>query len=135
MASIIRDVYTYTTGRVAVAAGVSVTTNIAIQADADFEIHKLTMFADIAGAAQTDSTRVLPNASILIRDTGSGRQLMNVAVALASLFGTGEEPFIMTVPKIIKARSNLEVTITSFEAANTNNISVNFIGAKIFTLG
>ncbi len=129
---IVKDFFVYSTGRVAVANGATVTTNISIQADADFEILKLTGTADIAGAAETANSRVIPNATILITDTGSGRQLMNVPVPFWALFGSAENPFILPQPKLIAARSNLQVTITSYEAANTNNIDLSFIGNKIF---
>ncbi len=130
---IVKDFFTYSTGRVAVAQGVSVVTNISIQADADFEILKLTGYADIAGGAETYNTRVIPNALILITDTGSGRQLMNLAVPFFTLFGSGESPFILPTPRLISARSNLQIQFTSFEAVNANNICIDFVGNKIFT--
>ncbi len=130
----IRDFFTYTTGRQSVAAAATVVSNILIQADSAFEIIKLTGAADVAGAAQTSSTRVIPNALILITDTGSGRQLMSAAVPFGALFGDGNLPFILPRPKIIAPRSTLQITITSFEAANTNNISINLIGNKIFDM-
>lgn len=128
-----KDFFIYTTGRFSVAPAAQATQNIAIQADADFEIVKLTAFSDLAGAAQTRATQVVPNVNVLITDTGAGRQLMNVAVPLNSMFGTAQEPFILPIPKIIKARSNLQIVITSFEAANTDYLTLNFIGNKIFT--
>ncbi len=131
--AISKDFFVYSTGRFAVAAGVAVTQNIAIQADADFEIIKVAFAADVAAAAITNNSYPIPNATILITDSGSGRQLMNVAVALESLFGIGKEPFILPQPRILSARSNIAITVTSFEAVNTNNITLSFIGNKIFT--
>jgi hypothetical protein len=117
----VRDFFSYTTGRQAVAPAATVVSNILIQADSAFEIIKLVGYADVAGAAETANTRVIPNALILITDTGSGRQLMSAAVPYGSLFGAGEMPFIW--PRI-----------TSFEAANTNNIAITLVGNKIFDL-
>lgn len=130
----VRDFFSYTTGRQAVAPAATVVSNILIQADSAFEIIKLVGYADIAGAAETANTRVIPNALILITDTGSGRQLMSAAVPYGSLFGSGEMPFILPRPKIVAPRSTLQISITSFEAANTNNIAITLVGNKIFDL-
>jgi len=131
--AISKDFFTYSTGRFAIAPAAAVTQNIAIQADADFEVIKLTYSADVAGAAITNNTYPIPNVTVLITDSGSGRQLMNVAVPLETLFGIGKEPFILPQPRILSARSNIAITVTSFEAANTNNISFSLVGNKIFT--
>lgn len=132
MSKQIKDFFVYSTGRVDVAPLSSVTTNIAIQADADFEILKLTFSADNSGSAINNNTYPIPNVGVLITDSGSGRQLSNIAVPLEALFGIGKEPFILSLPRVLSARSNLAITLSSFEAAVTNSISLNFIGNKIF---
>jgi hypothetical protein len=109
--------------------------SIQIQADSDFKMVKLTQASDNAGAAQTESSRILPNASITFLDTGSGRALFSQAIALNALFGTGELPYILPVPRIFKARTNISVTVVSFEAALTLNIRLALHGMKIFQLG
>lgn len=130
----VRDFFIYSTGRFSIANGASSTQNIAIQADADFEVMKLTFSSDVAGAAQTIAGGAIPNATVLVTDSGSGRQLMNVAVPLIALFGNGFQPFILPTPRVFAARSNIQIVVTSTEAANTNNISLNFIGNKIFEM-
>lgn len=115
-----------------IVAGGNQTQSIIIQADSDFLIEKLTYQADLAGVAQTDSTRPLPNATILITDTGSGRQLSNIAVPITAIFGTGQEPFILPRPKRISARSTIQAVIVSFEAAAVLTIRLSLIGRKIF---
>ncbi|MGH8742848.1 MAG: hypothetical protein ACREUY_01065, partial [Burkholderiales bacterium] len=86
------EFYVYTTGRPAagLAAGGVSQSNIQIQNDSDFLIEKLTFNADIAGATQTDSSRLLPNVSVLLINTSSGRQLMNVQFPLTGIFGNGQ---------------------------------------------
>jgi hypothetical protein len=134
---IVKDFFTYTTGRLAVGAvGASSTVNLLIQADSNFEVQELTYFADQAAAVTTSGTRVVPNVSVLIVNTGSGMQLMNSAVALGSLFGTNENPMILRQPYTFQAQSVIAITITNFDAAVTNyNLSLNFIGQKIRRLG
>ena len=114
------------------AVGGNQTQSVIIQADSDFLIEKLTFQADLAGVAQNDSTRVIPNVTVLITDTGSGRQLSNVAVPITSLFGTGQEPFILPRPKRIAARSTLQAIVVSFEAVSVPTIRLSLIGRKIF---
>lgn len=133
--AVIPDFYIYETDFAALAAGSTVTNTINIQADADFVVQKLTFFADIAAAAQTDSGRVIPLCSVLITDTGSGRQLMSSAVPIPSMFGTGEIPYILSQPKIFSARSNIQIQVANFSAATAYNLKLSFIGVKQFNAG
>ena len=127
-----RDFFVYNTVHSLVAAGTSNTQTIQINADSDFQIEKLTFFADIAAAGQTQNSRVIPLATVLLVDTGSGRQFSDQAVPVPSLFGTGEIPFVLKQPKILMARTSLSVTIANFDASNTYTIRLSFIGSKLF---
>ena len=125
----------YSTGRptagIAAVTGVQ-TSNIQIRADSDFVIEKTTFNADIAAAAQTESTRVLPNVSVQLVVTSSGRQLFNVTVPLTGLFGYSGLPFIWPKPYIVPASSTLQIQLTSFEAAVVPFITLSFIGRVLF---
>lgn len=123
----------YSTGRLAaISAGGTLNPNIQIQADSDFLIEKMTYAADLAGAAQTDSSRVIPNVSVQLQVSGPGTVLFNVQSPLSSLFGNGELPFILPVAYLLAASSTLQITLTSFEASNTPRITLNFIGRKLY---
>ena len=128
------EFYIYSTGRpsAALAAGATSITNIAIQADSDFLIEKTTYSADVAGAAQTFNTQVIPHANVALVATSSGRQLMNVQAPLSGLFGPGSLPFIWPRSYLLPASSTLQITLVSFEAANANFITLNFIGRKLY---
>jgi len=127
-----RDFFVYNTVHSVLAAGLSNTQTIQINADSDFQIEKLTFFADIAAATQTQNSRVIPSCTVLLVDTGSGRQFSDQAVPIASLFGTGEIPFVLKQPKILLARTSLSVTVANFDAAATYTIRLSFIGSKLF---
>ena len=129
---IARDFFIYGANFLALAPGVSATQSISIQADSDFVVQKLAYRADVAAAGQTQSTRVIPLTTILITDTGSGRQLMNQAINMADFFGTGESPFILPQPKIFRANTLISITLANFDAAQTYNIRLSFIGVKSF---
>lgn len=130
---IAKDFFIYQLNFGSLAAGASLTGNFTIDADSDFRLEKLTYFSEIAGGAQTDSTRVIPLVTALITDSGSGRQLSNIAVPISNVFGTGEIPFILGTPRILAARSNITVTIANFSASTTySSIRLSFIGTKLY---
>lgn len=130
----VKEFFTYELDFAAVANGSSASSSFNIQADSDFVLQKLAYFADIAAAAQTANTRVIPLMTTVITDTGSGRQLMSAAVPVVSLFGTGELPFILPTPRLFQARSNVSVTVANFDAAATYNLKLSFIGYKQYQL-
>jgi hypothetical protein len=127
-----RDFFVYNTVHAAVAPAGTNTQSVQINADADFQVEKLAFFADIAAAGQMASTLIIPLCTILITDTGSGRQLMDQALPIASMFGTGQLPFVLKQPKIFQARTNISVQVVNFDAANTYNVRLSFIGSKLF---
>lgn len=129
------DFFIYEVDFSALASGASQTNSFTIQQEADFLLTKITLQADIAAAGQTESTRVIPLATIMVNDTGSGRNLMSSAVPLANIFGTGGLPFILPRQRLFVASSVVNITLTNFDAANTYNIRLSFIGEKAFTFG
>ena len=132
-----QDFLIYSTGRPAAALAPAATSTIFIniQADADFVLEKLTYSADIAGAAQNIGNLTSPNVSVLLTSTGSGINLMNVALPLSGIFGTGMLPFILPYPRVLPANSQLQISLVSFEAAVSPFITLNFIGRKLYLIG
>lgn len=131
-----KDHFIYSAVAASIASGASSTSIIQIQADSDFVAVKLSYFADIAGATQTDSTRVVPLISVAIQDTGSGRNLQNVSIPVDAMAGRGELPLVLPIPRRFKGSANINVTFTNYSAATTYvNVSLNFIGYKEFYLG
>jgi len=128
----IKEFFVYEADFASVASGASATTNINIQADSDFVLQKLTYHADIASAAVTDSSRIIPNATVILTDTGSGRQLMESAIPIPSLFGVGELPFILPTPRLFSARATLTVVVANFDAAVTYALKLSFMGYKLY---
>ena len=127
-----RDFYIYEAMTEAIAVGGSDNDVINIEADSDFILQKLTFEADLAGAAQDHSTRVIPNVSVQLIDTGSGRQLMQEPIPIPSFFGIGAIPFILPNPRLFMRNSTIQVAFTSFEAVDTPTIRLAFIGYKIY---
>lgn len=130
-----KDFYTYEQDFDALAFNDAATGNINIQADSDFVVQKLTYSADIVGTAQTDDSRVIPLIAVQIIDVGSGRNLFASSVAVPSLFGTGQLPFILPTPKLFPARSAITINASNYSASTTYNLRLSFIGYKLFYKG
>lgn len=127
-----RDFFVYEAETVAIATGGVTADTIQIQADADFIWQKAAYEADIAGAAQTANTRVVPNVLIQITDTGSNRQLFFNPIPIVNVFGIGALPFILPNPRLFIKTSTIQIDFTSFEAAVTPTVRLSFIGYKFY---
>ena len=109
--------------------------NINISAASDFYLTAIEHIAMVTGVttAPTSATRVLPLLSILLTDTGSGRQLMNAPILLPSLSGDGAWPHRLLMPRYFQRNSNIQVTIQSLDPTNTYSaLFLNFEGFVIY---
>ena len=125
-----RDFYTYEAEALALAAGAAANDIINIEADSNFILQKLCYHADIAAAAFVESTQPIPNVTIQLTDTGSGRNLMANPVPIPSIFGFGRLPFILPNPRVFLRNSTIQVAFANFDAAVAYNIRLSFIGFK-----
>lgn len=117
----------------AIAAGGQATNQVTLDADADFLWQKFTCYAAVGSDGQTESTRVVPGLSVIITDTASGRQLMNSAVPLAALIGTGPLPFILPTPKIFQSRGTISAQLQNLTDNTTySQVYLAFVGTKLF---
>lgn len=132
-----RDFYVYEEdfAEADLTSGSTVNGSIQISADSDFVWLKGAMFADLAGAAQTESSRVIPLVTVQLIDTGSGRNLLETAAPVSSIFGTGELPFVMPIPRLFFARSTIQVQVSNFSAATDYGLRLSFIGYKAYPQG
>lgn len=127
-------IYTAAFGTLAPAAqGIQ---NIQVQADSNFEWIMSTVFATMNGATAPFGDNICIPVNIQITDSGSGRALFSAPLPASSMAGNGKQPFILPVSRLFMARSNISVSATNFDPANTYNfITLNFIGRKLFKLG
>ena len=135
-----KDFYVYAEDFASAAApftqGDILTGNIVIQADSEFILQKLTAMA----VTTTDTVLEPPRLpiTVLVVDTGSGRQLTDKAVPLGNIFGSARFPFIMPTPRLFAARSTIELTLehvgvlagTSFQS-----VKLSFVGFKAYPIG
>jgi hypothetical protein len=129
-----RDFFVYPAEFGSIAAAANATVNINISADSDFYLTALTLFATLAGAAQTDASQVAPQLLYQITDTGSGRQLFNGSLPAWSIAGDGKRPFRLIHPRLFRRSTTIQVVATNFSAAETYTRSwLNFVGFKLYT--
>lgn len=87
----------------------------------------------LANAAYTDATRPIPNMSVIINDSGSGRNLQNSAVPVGHVFGKTGEPLPRPAPYLVSGGSTLSFTFTNFDAAVANGVlRCSLIGQQIY---
>lgn len=106
--------------------------NLNIQSDADFLLINQTYSCNQLNAARTSAAFPTPNITVLLTDTGTAAQMMDVPVPVEQIFGTGQFPYILPQPKILLAKSTLQILATNFDAAAGYNLRLSFNGVKIF---
>lgn len=114
-----KDFFFYQTQVASIAALALATSLVQIDADADFYCVALSYQASIAGAALTESTNVIPLVTVLITDTGSGRNLSNAPLPLPTIAGDGKRPYRLIRPRVFGASSTLQLNWTNFSAGTT----------------
>lgn len=132
---IAEDFFVYQADFSALAPNTPQTATINIQADSHFKWVMATYDADIAAAAFTEANAPVPNVTVQITDTGSGRNLFSSAVPVPSIFGRGQLPFVLPLPRIFAARSSISITAANYDAAETYNLKLSLVGMKLFDIG
>ncbi len=128
-----RFLFTYQTPNIAsLAAGSATTNSILFDNDSVFEWTKLTMFTDLAGAAITNSSIVIPLVTLQIQDTGQGAYYSNAAIPLGAYAGAFGLPYVLPAPQYIAPNATLQFTWANYSAATAYaNLRVQLHGFKI----
>ena len=119
-----------------IAGGAALMTSqsINIQNDADFIISQMQyVFFENANPVVQYDARPLPLAiRIQLTDGGSNATLINEPVPLVGLFGQGDLPFILPVPKRVRGASTFRVSLDSnqINIPNDSTLTLNFTGEK-----
>jgi hypothetical protein len=122
------DVMYYATNAQGLAStNTGVNTTIQIDSGVDFYWLASTYQADLAGAAQTESGLVVPLVNVLINDTGSRKNLQNIAIPVSSIAGFGERPYRLIRPRLFRASSTINFTWTSIVTAGTTYTNLYFV--------
>jgi hypothetical protein len=109
------------------------TSIINIDADSDFYCVALSYQADIAAAALTEQTNIIPLVNLLITDTGSGKSLSNVTLPMGTYMGDGKRPYRLPAPRVFLSNATIQLNYTSYVAAGTTyNITTVLHGYKVY---
>lgn len=127
-----RDFYSYTQKATALAAAGTTSLVFQIEADSYFYLNALSYQADVAAAALTDSTNVVPLVTLVLFDSGSGRQLMANPVPFNAITGYNGGPFRLPKPRRFAATSQITATLVNYSAATTYNIYLTLSGFKVY---
>ncbi len=125
-----KDYFTYGIRIQALAASAQQPGSFTVDAGWDFLWSKATYYAinNAGGVVVTN-----PNLSIIITDTGTGRAMSNIPIAVPGIFGTGDLPFILPTQKLFQARATVSVQLINNDAAITfSNIYLQFVGTQLF---
>jgi len=132
--------YFWYQNRIAGISSVAPTANsqINLDADSDFYCVALTSVTGIntAGldAPYTESGAPLPLVTLLINDTGSGKNLMNGALLIPGFTGDGKRPYRFVRPRVFMANATIQLAFSGqFLAAGTSyDIQIIFHGYKVY---
>lgn len=130
-----QDWYTYELDFPALVHGTSAQNSFTVQTDSNFVwlqgMYWCENAASITGL--TNSSLVVPLATIVLQDTSSGRQLMSAPVEISSIFGTGERPYILPISRFFRANTQLMATVSNYDSAINYNLKLSFVGMKRYT--
>jgi hypothetical protein len=115
------------------APGLTVPGFFLVDSSSPFMLVAGTYRADVAGAAQASGALITPNALVFISDQSSNRNWMQLPVPVPSLFGqSGSLPYFWPQPRLIPANTNIQVSLSNYDAAITNNIRLQFHGYRLY---
>jgi hypothetical protein len=114
-----------------VGAGATVQKALILDQDADFSVQKLTGWVTDQGVPPVWQAQ--PLLLVQFRSGGSGRDVFSQAVPFSALFGTGQLPFILPTPRIIRRGSTVTWEITNI-GATAYTAYLLTIGKKTFEL-
>lgn len=103
--------------------------DIPMDTDSDF------VFTYISGAAVLNGETTLTlNPAILLQifDQSSGRNYFNAPVPMGIIAGYAGFPFLLTSPRVVRARTTLTVTAIAAQNVIFNTFALSFGGSRIF---
>ena len=110
--------------------GATIAGQVIFQNDADFVLLAHAYYAFTANAP-TVSGRPYPNMSVLLNDSGSGKNLSSVAVPVPAWFGDGQFPFVLPAPYLWAKKSVMNITLQNNDGATAYVLNLSFIGVKL----
>lgn len=124
-----RDFYSFAVDFVNVGASATTSQDVKISDDADFVLVYQT--ATVSNVAGTTFFEPAPFTGLL-KDAGSGRDLMNSPVHFNNIFGNGRNPAVVPNPKLLFRASTYQVTINNLDAGTAYTVRLGLVGFKLY---
>lgn len=106
---------------------------IQLDADSQFAWLATSYQANIAAAALTEATNVIPLVTVNIQDGGSGKYLSSAPLPLAAIAGDGKRPYRLIGPRIFQPSATVNFNWVNAVAAGTSyTITLVFHGVKLY---
>lgn len=128
-----RDFYSYTQRSTSLAAAATTSQTFQIEADSYFYLNALMYQVDEAGADVTYSSNPLGLVTLVLFDSGSGRQLMANPTPISCIAGDGRHPFRLPKPRRFAPTAQITATLVNYSAATSYNLSLCLSGFKVYS--
>lgn len=102
-----------------------------VQSDSDFEVCFIN--AAVTDPAAPETAVTMNGLLVTLEDSGSGRQLQNGVIPLASIAGNGTLPGYVPWPKFLDRASQFSVNLTNNQTAQAVDVRLLFGGFKVFS--
>lgn len=117
-------------------AALAAQAQVQIQANTAFEMRGIVYYWNLNNAAFTSGTRPIPNVTIQLQDSGSGKNLFSAPVPLPSIAEYGEyRRRALLWPRIFMPNATISATVTNFDAAVvTGLLRLTLVGRHLYRL-
>lgn len=131
------QIFTYQAVLPSLANSASNTTIINFEADSEFVWTKTTLTAfDVNNAPLTNNSEFIASVTAFIRDTGSGRNLMQEPVIVSDMAGNGKLPYFLQKPFVWKPKATAQFTYENLSgSADYGRFGLVLHGYKIWRDG
>jgi len=131
-AQYIKSYFAYNLLFSSIASGSALTVTTQVQTDADFLVQALSFFCiDLT----TYTVYAAPDSTVQLSDTGSTSTWFDQAIPISNVFGTGQYPFMLPVPRLVIAGSAFTGTVTNTHSTNAQYYMLTFHGRKLYKIG
>jgi hypothetical protein len=109
---------------------------VIIQSNTAFEMREILYYYNVADAQFTQATRPVPNITLQLQDSGSGKNMFNAPAPIATVASHGENRRrALNWTRIFSPNSTITATIQNFDVAVvTGNLFLTLIGRHLYRL-
>lgn len=108
---------------------------IQLDADSDFNVMRMTGYAEPNGATFPLADNIMPQISVLLVDGMTSRNLFNNPLAWGAIIGTGKLPLVLPQYRVFARNGTIILQLANFSSVTYNNIQIALEGVKLFEKG